>query len=41
MLWIFGGDFYQTQTLASLAGPITLPLVAAVRLQDEAASKQS
>jgi len=31
MLWVFGGDFYQIETPSWLAGPITLPLVTAVK----------
>ncbi len=31
MLWGFGGDFYQVETPAWLAGPLTMPLVSGVR----------
>jgi branched-chain amino acid transport system permease protein len=35
MLWTFGGDFYQVQTPAALAGPTTLPFVTSVRSSGE------
>jgi branched-chain amino acid transport system permease protein len=35
MLWGFGGDFYQIQTPAWLSGPMTLPLVTAVKSSGE------
>jgi branched-chain amino acid transport system permease protein len=31
MLWIWGGDFYQVQTPQWLSGPVTLPLVTAIK----------
>jgi branched-chain amino acid transport system permease protein len=35
MLWAFGGDFYQVDTPPWLAGPVSLPLVTAVRSDGE------
>jgi branched-chain amino acid transport system permease protein len=36
MLWIWGGDFYQIETPAWLAGPVALPFVTALRSNGEA-----
>ena len=36
MLWVYGGDFYQIQTPAWLAGPVPLPFVTAVKSSGEA-----
>ena len=36
MLWIWGGDFYQIETPAWLAGPVELPFVTALRSNGEA-----
>ena len=35
MLWIWGGDFYQVETPAWLAGPVRTPFVAAINNQGE------
>ena len=36
MLWVWGGDFYQIETPAWLAGPVQLPFVTALRSNGEA-----
>lgn len=36
LLWIFGGDTYQVETPSWLAGPMTLPVLSALRSDGEA-----
>lgn len=36
MLWIWGGDFYQILTPAWLSGPVSLPLITAVKSSGDA-----